>query len=309
VDRLADAIAQAVIHGAADSEFAAAKINLALHVVGRRPDGYHLLDSLVVFADFGDMVSVAPGLHRNGVKIDGPFGEELALIAKGSDNIAAAAAKALTAKAGARKLPPTLLSLTKRIPIAAGLGGGSADAAATLRLLNRYWKLGLDDPALAKVAVGLGADVPMCLASRPVLARGIGELLTPVDGIPPLPLVLVHPAIPLPTARVFARLGDYHSQSPLPPVPARFGSIIAFVQWLRLTRNDLSDAAKAETGLAAAAAKALSGDKDCLFARMSGSGAAAFGIFGTRNAAARAADRLRDAHPNWWVMPATGGRL
>jgi 4-diphosphocytidyl-2-C-methyl-D-erythritol kinase len=306
VDRLADAIAQAVIHGAADSEFAAAKINLALHIVGRRPDGYHLLDSLVVFADFGDMLSVSAGSNRHGVKIDGPFGDELSLLAKGSDNLAAAAAKALTAIAG-KKPPPTTLTLTKRIPIAAGLGGGSADAAATLRLLNRHWKLGLDEAALARVAGGLGADVPMCLASRPVLARGIGELLVPFDGIPPLPLVLVHPAIPLPTARVFARLKE-RNRDPLPSMPKRFGSIIAFVQWLRLTRNDLSEAARAETGLAAAAAKALSGDKDCLFARMSGSGAAAFGIFGTRNAAERAADRLRAAHPHWWVVAATGGR-
>ncbi|MEO8668261.1 MAG: 4-(cytidine 5'-diphospho)-2-C-methyl-D-erythritol kinase [Bauldia sp.] len=307
MDRLADAIAQAVIHGAADTEFAAAKINLALHVVGRRADGYHLLDSLVVFADFGDMVSVVPGTGIEGVSIEGPFADELSLVARGAANLVSAAAEALGATASKRKRRSSGLTITKRIPLAAGFGGGSADAAATLRLLNRHWKLRRPDAEMAEIAVGLGADVPMCLASRPVVVNGIGEALRPLAGMPPLPLVLVHPAIPLSTAQVFARLENKY-QAPLPPLPGPFASVISFVQWLRETRNDLTEPAKAETGLAAAAVKALSRDKDCLFARMSGSGAGAFGIFASRQAAERAAERLRAAHPHWWTMPAvTGG--
>jgi 4-diphosphocytidyl-2-C-methyl-D-erythritol kinase len=305
VERLADALAQTLIHGAAETEFAPAKINLALHVVGRRPDGYHLLQSLVAFADYGDMMSVSPGQKRTGTSfsVEGPFASELSLLTKTSGNIVEAAARALAEAAGRKKIPPTVVMLTKRIPLIAGLGGGSADAAAALRLLNRYWKLGLSEGVLAEIGIRLGADVPMCLLSKPAIASGIGEVLTPVSGLPPLPIVLVHPAIPLSTARVFGRLENAH-QRPLPALPPQFASIIAFVQWLRQTRNDLTEAARMETGLAEAATKALSGDKDCLFARMSGSGASAFGIFASRAAAERAAERLAAAHPHWWVMPA-----
>jgi 4-diphosphocytidyl-2-C-methyl-D-erythritol kinase len=305
--RLADAITQAVIHGAADNEFAPAKINLALHLVGRRPDGYHLLETLVAFPDFGDMISISAGTHGLTLDVDGPFAAELSLIAKGPDNTAEAAAHALMQAAGRRGFPPAALMLTKRIPLASGLGGGSADAAATLRLLNRHWDLKLSGDKLAGVGIGLGADVPMCLTSRPAVATGIGEKLAPVSGLPPLPVVLVHPAIPLPTARVFARVGNAY-QRPLPLLPKQFGSVIGFVQWLRQTRNDLTEAARAETGLADAAVKALSRDQDCLFARMSGSGASAFGIFASRTSAERAAGRIGSANPHWWVMPAvTGG--
>ncbi len=307
MERLADAIAQAVIHDAVDTEFAAARINLALHVVGRRADGYHLLDSLVAFADFGDMVSVVPGTGESDVTVEGPFAEELGLVARGADNLVAAAAAALGATARKRKPPKAALSLTKRIPLASGFGGGPADAAATLRLLNRHWNLRQGDAALSELAVSLGADVPMCLSSKPAVVNGIGEVVRPVAGMPPLPMVLVHPAIPLQTGRVFARLQNRY-QAPLPDLPARFPSVMGVVQWLRDTRNDLAEAARAETGLAAAAVKALTRDPDCLFARMSGSGAGAFGIFASRQAAVRAADRLRPAHPHWWVMPTvTGG--
>jgi 4-diphosphocytidyl-2-C-methyl-D-erythritol kinase len=198
-------------------------------------------------------------------------------------------------------MPPTQLVLTKRIPIAAGLGAGSSDAAATLRLLNRFWSIGFDNIRLAQIGIRLGADVPMCLDPRPVLARGIGERLTPVAGIPRLPIVLLHPSIPLPTAKVFGRLASAE-RPPLPPMPARFESVFAFVIWLRQTRNDLTEAAKAETGLADQAVKALASDPDCLFARMSGSGATAFGIFPKLSTAEKAAERIRQKRPNWWAV-------
>lgn len=307
MDRLADAVAQAVIHGAADTEFAAAKINLALHVVGRRPDGYHLLESLVVFANFGDTISAAKGREGIHLTIDGPLGGELSLLARGSDNLVTRAARLLIAASGRRAMPPTELVLYKRIPIAAGLGGGSADAAAALRLLDRAWNLDLGPERLAAIGVELGSDVPMCVGSRPSIVRGVGERVSHAAGIPPLPVVVVHPAVPVQTAAVFGKVENAQN-SGLPRLPTHFRSILALVQWLRETRNDLTGAAAAVTGLAARATKALANDEDCLFARMSGSGAAAFGIFASRSAAERAAKRLSAARPHWWVTAGeTGG--
>jgi 4-diphosphocytidyl-2-C-methyl-D-erythritol kinase len=298
---LVDAVAQAVSDGDPSLELAPAKINLALHVVSRRSDGYHLIDSLVVFADYNDTVRAVPSHGRLlEISLDGHFGDELDLLSHSRDNLVIRAAEALFSEAGKRRVPSTHLVLTKRIPIAAGLGGGSADAAATLRLLNRYWRLGIDDGRLARIGLGLGADVPMCLMPQPVIARGIGERLMPLVGIPPLPIVLAHPSIPLSTASVYRRLVPAE-RPPLPPMPARFDSVIAFAIWLRQTRNDLVEPARAETGLADAATRALSSDPDCLFARMSGSGATAFGIFPKLSSAVRAAEKLRQKRPNWWV--------
>lgn len=301
MDQLVDTIAQA-LSGGPGVEVAPAKINLALHVLSRRADGYHLIDSLAVFADFADLLSAValPG-ERSELTLDGQFADELDLLSRPYDNLVMRAADSLRRLAGKRKLPSAHLVLTKRIPIAAGLGGGSADAAATLRLLNRYWALGLGNEKLAEAGLGLGADVPMCLSSKPLVARGIGERLTPVGGIPRLPLVLVNPSIPVSTARVYGRL-EFGERTPLPPLPERFNSVIAFVIWLRQTRNDLRQPVKTITGLAERAEKALSADQECLFARMSGSGATAFGIFPKLSTAERAAERIRQKRPNWWVI-------
>jgi 4-diphosphocytidyl-2-C-methyl-D-erythritol kinase len=302
VRELIDAVAEAVTGDGSRMELAPAKINLALHVLARRVDGYHLLDSLVVFADFADVVgAVAAPANGLGLTMDGQFGGELDLVSHPKDNLVIRAAEALFRESGKKRMPPTQLVLTKRIPIAAGLGGGSSDAAATLRLLNRFWSVGFDNSRLAKIAIRLGADVPMCLDPKPVLARGIGERLSPVFGMPRLPIVLLHPSIPLPTAKVFARLPPAE-RAPLPPLPARFESVIAFVIWLRQTRNDLTEAARAETGLAEQAVKTLAADPDCLFARMSGSGATAFGIFPKLSTAEKAAERIRQKRPNWWAV-------
>jgi 4-diphosphocytidyl-2-C-methyl-D-erythritol kinase len=298
---LADAVAQALSGGSA-LETAPAKINLALHVLSRRSDGFHNIDSLVVFTELADLVSAVPSRSANmDLALDGEFAGELDLLCRPSGNLVLRAAEAMRLASGKRRLPAAQLVLTKRVPIAAGLGGGSADAAATLRLLNRHWGLGLSDKQLTKIGRELGADVPMCLASRPVVANGIGERLAPAAGIPPLPLVLVNPSIPLSTASVYRQL-DNAERSPMPPMPASFGSVIAFVIWLRQTRNDLSIPAKAVTGLAERAVKTLSSDPECLFARMSGSGATAFGIFAKMSNAERAAERIRLKRPNWWVV-------
>jgi 4-diphosphocytidyl-2-C-methyl-D-erythritol kinase len=296
---LVDAVAEAASGNGVES--APAKINLALHVLGRRPDGYHRIDSLVAFTEFADVVSaVKPANGHPGLSLDGDFADELELVSRPFDNLAMRAADLLGhARLGQHQ--PVQILLTKRIPIAAGLGGGSADAAATLRLLNRHWSLGFDGDRLAEIGFTLGADVPMCLASRPVVARGIGERLTPVKGLPRLPVLLVNPSIPLSTAAVYRHL-DRGERSPLPPLPEKFSSVIAFVIWLRQTRNDLREPARAITGLAERAVKALSADPDCLFAQMSGSGPTAFGIFPKLSTAQRAAERIRQKRPNWWVV-------
>lgn len=304
VDPIDRAIEQAVATGSGDSELAYAKINLALHVTGQRADGYHLIETLVVFADYADVVSAEPADDRRmGLSVRGPFAEPLGESTPQDDNLVLRAARELLRASGKAKAPATSLTLTKRIPIAAGLGGGSADAAAVLRLLNRYWGLGLDPATLAGIALKLGADVPMCLAAAPLIARSIGEEITAVVGLPTMPIVLAHPGVPVPTAAVFAALTKKDG-APLPPPPQRFGSLLDVLYWLRQGRNDLAEPAAEVNKAAAAGAKALISDPECLFARMSGSGAAAFGIFATMAAAARAADRLRVDKPLWWITPA-----
>ena len=303
LDPIDRAIEEAVATGAGDSELAYAKINLALHVTGQQADGYHLIETLVVFADYADVVGAEPSDDgHTRLIVRGPFAEPLGESTPQDDNLVLRAAGELLRAKGKVKVPATKLTLTKRIPIAAGLGGGSADAAAVLRLLNRHWSLGLDPAALTAIALRLGADVPMCFAAVPLIAKGIGEEITPVPGLPALPIVLAHPGVPVPTAAVFAALSKKDG-SPLPPPPKQFGSLLEVIYWLRQARNDLAEPAAAVNKAAAAAAKALISDTECLFARMSGSGAAAFGIFSTMAAAERAADRLRADKPQWWITP------
>lgn len=297
---LADAIAQALASGTG-VETAHAKVNLTLHVLSRRDDGYHNVESLTVFPEFADLISAVPSPNgQTDLTLDGEFADELELLSRPRDNLVLRAAEALRVASG-KRLRPVQLVLTKRIPIAAGLGGGSADAAATMRLLNRHWQLYLKDERLARIGVELGADVPMCVVSRPVIATGIGERMMPAVGIPNLPLVLVNPSVPLSTAAVFHQL-EAAERSPMPPMPTKFSSLFAFVLWLRQTRNDLVKPARAVTGLTERAVKALSSDPDCLFARMSGAGATAFGIFAKLSNAERAAERIRLKRPNWWVV-------
>ncbi len=303
MDTLAKAIEAAT--GADSSELAPAKINLALHVGARRADGYHDLESLVVFADLADVVTAweVPKGAPITVEASGPFAELLQETTSPESNLVRKAAVALAAIASKRAPYPVQFTLTKRIPIAAGLGGGSADAAATLRLLQRIWDLEVAPEKLAKVALSLGADVPMCLMSEPLVARGIGDKVTPAKGVPALPLVLAHPGVVVSTAAVFEGLGN-ETRTPMPALPPKFASMLELIFWLRQTRNDLTDPARVVSRKANAAAKALAADPDCLFARMSGSGATAFGVFVTAAAAKRAASRLRKAKPDWWVTTA-----
>jgi 4-diphosphocytidyl-2-C-methyl-D-erythritol kinase len=300
-DETADPIAISIAEAAAKIECARAKINLALHVLDRRPDGYHRLDSVVVFADLAD--TLAACRREEGVVelgIDGEFADILAKAAQPAENLVYAVADALIRAFPDRISGGVRIDLTKNLPVAAGLGGGSADAAATLRLLNRLWRLGLTVAELAELGASLGADVPVCVFSRPARMEGIGERVTPVAAIPAMPVVLVNPGVAVETGAVFRRLKPAE-RSPLPPLPERFTSIMELVFWLRNTRNDLFAPACAAAPVIETAARALASDPDCMFARMSGSGATVFGIFLSIDAASRAAKRLQEARPDWWT--------
>ncbi len=272
-------------------EAAPAKINLFLHLVGRRADGYHLLDGLVAFTRFGDRVTVAPA-DRLSLVVDGPFAGE---VPADGGNLALAAALALRQALG--DTPGAAIRLTKRVPVAAGLGGGSGDAAAVLRGLRRLWQV----PAatdLSAIAGALGADVPMCLAGRPARIAGIGADLAPCPLFPALPILLVNPRIALATPDVFrARTGPWRR-----PIAAfATDDLAAVVAALGDTGNDLAPAAQSLAPQVGSVLTALAELPGCRLARMSGSGATCFGLFADTAATAAAARTLRRRHPGWWV--------
>lgn len=277
------------------SEHAPAKVNLALHITGRRADLYHLLDTLVVFTQEGDHIHIGKA-GRDGFSVTGPFGHDLP---QDGDNLVLRARDLARNLAGDRGFP-VHIELEKNLPVASGIGGGSSDAAATLRALAKLWDLPLTDTALQQAALSLGADLPMCLAARSLLARGIGEELLPVAGLPSLALVLVNPGIAIPTPAVFSALKN-RCNAPLPPLPQQWhGDSLA--HWLALTRNDLEAPARTIEPEISKALAALC-DTGAIFSRMSGSGATCFGLFHSGQDAARAANIIAAGHPSWYVKP------
>jgi len=274
-------------------EEAPAKINLDLCITGRRPDGYHELDSLVVFGPPADVLRFAPA-DRLTLEVRGPFARALAGEA---DNLVLRAARRLASHAGCKAT--ARITLAKNLPVAAGLGGGSGDAAATLRGLNRLWRQGLAEGDLMPLARDLGADVPVCLASRPARMRGVGERLEWLDRLPALALLLVNPDRPVPTAAVFKGLGALPRPIPEqgPPPPDR-GALLA---WLRARANHLEMPARRLEPAIEAVLAALAAQPGCELARMSGSGATSFGLFADQAEVGAAADRIRRAQPKWWV--------
>lgn len=278
---------------------APAKLNLYLHVLGRRADGYHELDSLVAFADLHDTVTVRARTSGSGPSLDvrGPMAGALAAEPMAA-NLVVRAARALAGALG-RRCDVALL-LDKHLPVASGIGGGSADAAACLRGLAASWGVDGDDPRLRAVAAGLGADVPVCLSGRPSFFGGIGDALDPAPRLPAVDAVLVNPGVPLPTPAVFkAHAGPYSS-------PARFTEVPddapALARLLAAGRgNDLTDAAVALAPVVGDVLGALGATDGCLLARLSGSGATCFGLYADRRGAQGAAAALAAAHPAWWV--------
>jgi 4-diphosphocytidyl-2-C-methyl-D-erythritol kinase len=278
------------------TEPAQAKVNLFLHVIGRRADGYHLLDSLAVFTEVGDTLAVTAA-DALSLAVEGPFAAGLAAEA---DNLVLRAARALAADSGIA--PHGRLVLHKNLPVASGIGGGSADAAAALRLLCRLWRIAPDAAALTRIAAGLGADVPVCLASRASRMGGIGERLDPAPSLPDCAIALINPGVALATADVFrARQGAWSAAAVL---PGAWPNAAAMAADLGVLRNDLEPAAIGLQPVIGDVLAALAGMGGCLLARMSGSGATCFGLFADAGAAARAAEELR--RPGWWCW---GGSL
>jgi len=278
---------------------ARAKINLYLHVTGKRPDGYHLLDSLVAFAGYGDWVEVEtapPG--EIALFVDGPTARHLPA---GEPNIVEKAA-ALLGKLTDRPVGATI-RLTKNLPVAAGIGGGSADAAAALVALSRLWDLDrLPKSVIDPLALSLGADVPVCLDGNAVHMGGIGEILTPAPALPPAWTVLVNPMVACPTPAVFrARSGAFSVAAPLTGAIATVGDL---AQALRKRRNDLSDPAIATVPVIADVLAGLEAQNGCLLARMSGSGATCFGLFDNESLARSAAQTIAKTQTNWWSIAA-----
>ena len=278
--------------------FAPAKVNLFLHVGAPGPDGYHPLCSLMVFADVGDRLAARPADSLS-VAVSGPFARDLA---DGPENLVLRAARALEAQTG-RPNPPARIALDKRLPVASGLGGGSSDAGAALRLLRAAWTPNLADPALEAVAAGLGADGAACLWGRPVLAQGRGERLTPAPGLPPMDAVLVHPGVAVSTAAVYAGLdasGGFGDVAP-PPMPDAFESVEEVAGWLRGQRNDLEAPAVALAPEIGDVLATLADEPEALIARMSGSGATCFALCVGDVEAEGLAERLEALRPDWWV--------
>lgn len=278
-------------------ELASAKVNLFLHVTGRRADGYHLLDSVVVFAGAADVLAVEPAEDFS-LSLTGPF----AVALEGeTDNLVLRAGRALARWEGMR--PAARLILEKNLPVASGIGGGSANAAAALRLLSRFWNLDIPRADLLAIAVRLGADTPVCLGSRPTRMSGIGDILSEAPVPPRCGILLVNPGVSLATKDVFAVRGGAFS----PPdalLPEAWLSAATMSSDLSRLRNDLEAAAIGLCPAIAAVLAAMGETYGCLLARMSGSGATCFGIYPSAEAARAAATVL--SRPGWWCW---GGPL
>ncbi|SEJ43590.1 4-diphosphocytidyl-2-C-methyl-D-erythritol kinase [Sphingobium sp. AP50] len=280
-----------VVDAATLAETAYAKVNVALHVRARRDDGYHALESLFVFAEHGDrLTGEASDDGAIDLLIDGPFGAGLEA---GPGNLVMRAARALQSYLGQQR--GAVIRLTKNLPVASGIGGGSADAAATLRLLVRLWDVRIEPEELTALALDLGSDVPACVASVTQLVTGRGEHLVrhAVDGLEGLPMLLVNPGMGVSTARVFAGW-DRQDRGPLDA-----GSLDTLIE---MGRNDLENPAILAEPVIAEVLTALDGAEGRLLARMSGSGATCFALFADAAAMARAAAAIAAAHPGWWVM-------
>jgi 4-diphosphocytidyl-2-C-methyl-D-erythritol kinase len=278
------------------TEHAAAKINLFLHVGEKRADGFHALQSLAVFTQAGDIVTMEAAKDLS-LTLDGPFAKGLEAEA---DNLVLKAARALgtpmNGKTGAK------LALTKNLPVASGIGGGSADAAAALRGLNALWAVEKDDAALADIAAGLGSDIPACLLSTACFMEGRGELLRQAESMPYVPMLLANPGIAVPTRDVFAALNERSGVDMALPRGC-FTDTADLLRFLETTRNDLEAPAQRLQPMIGEVLAAMTAQPGALLARMSGSGATCFGIFADDDCCRRAGESLQQSHPGWWIAP------
>ncbi|HEX4637721.1 MAG TPA: 4-(cytidine 5'-diphospho)-2-C-methyl-D-erythritol kinase [Rhizomicrobium sp.] len=276
-------------------EQASAKINLFLHVGTKRVDGFHPVQSLAVFTALGDVLAMEPAPNLS-LTIEGPFAR--GLDGEG-DNLVLRAARALDMQGDTQGAK---LSLTKNLPVASGIGGGSADAAAALRGLNQLWNLDKGDAGLGEIAAGLGSDIPACVLSTACFMEGRGEILRVTESMPRVPMLLVNPGVALPTKDVFAAL-DRRSGVEMALPRGRFADTADLLRFLEMTRNDLEEPARRFQPVIGEVLAALAALPGALLARMSGSGATCFGVFADDDCCQRAAASLKQPHPDWWIAP------
>jgi len=281
---------------ASDRELAPAKINLALHVTRRRPDGFHELESLFAFAQLSDEIH-AQIAHSNQFVVKGPFGDA---IPHSEDNLVLRAVAAFNSKWPDAVPHKLAVTLTKNLPVAAGIGSGSADAAAMLRVLAGLSRVEIEHEALHEVALGLGADVPACLSSKPALVSGIGETIVPIKPFPEGHIVLINPLVPISTPDVFGRLKRTNS-SGLPKITKPLEDVRTLAAWLETTRNDLAEPAIEIVPEIAKITGDLAKTAGCLIARMSGSGATVFGLYTSGDEAEKAGQEMTEKWPDSWI--------
>ncbi|MAH05318.1 MAG: 4-(cytidine 5'-diphospho)-2-C-methyl-D-erythritol kinase [Pseudomonadota bacterium] len=297
----------ALTHTKTLSILAPAKVNLYLHVIDRRADGLHLLDSLVAFADIGDHVKIESAPEFD-FAVKGPFANSFALTEQSSyadsENIVVRAAHGLANLSG-NKLD-CKITLTKNLPIASGIGGGSSDAAACIWGLMKRWGVSPQAPFLNDLLLALGADVPVCFSCQATVMRGIGEELMSLKVFPETPILLINPRVSCSTAEIFRNLnvqkGEYIN------VPEQFNDVYALSEFLHQMDNHMYSTALTKLPVLADVINALQAQDECLVTRMSGSGATCFALFPTDQAAAKAAEKIAIQHPGWWVKSGWLGR-
>ncbi|MCB9988484.1 MAG: 4-(cytidine 5'-diphospho)-2-C-methyl-D-erythritol kinase [Rhodospirillales bacterium] len=281
--------------------FAPAKVNLYLHITGKRADGYHLLDSLMGFVDVGDEITITPAPHFD-FAVDGPFAggfsaEELSTAPHSTNLVVRAVYKLADAL---NRTPDFKITLTKNLPLTSGMGGGSSDAATAIWGILEHWDTRPQSvPDLTDLLLSLGAELPVCLSCRPALVSGIGETVHPAPPMGEVPVLLINPGKPCSTATIFKNFhGPYHT-----PVtwPARFEKTNDLISYLARLENSLTDEAVKLVPEISSVLDILTAQEGCVLARMSGAGATCFGLFGTEAETIAAAARIKKIHPEWWI--------
>ena len=270
-----------------------AKINLFLHVLGNRPNGYHELESLVAFTQVGDNLSIEPADELT-FALKGPFAEKLLL---NESNLVAQAAR-LMGK-GLKKMPGARITLEKNLPVASGIGGGSADAGATLSALNIFWRVGRTRKELLELGLFLGADVPACIYGKTAFLAGIGELIKPAPKFPSMGVLLVNPGLSLSTAKVFSSFDSAFSKAN--NEIESWLNLQTFIAYLQKKTNDLEVPAKRLAPVINEVLDVLENEPNCLLARLSGSGATCFGLFPSSEYAKKSKQNISNKHQEWWV--------
>ncbi len=275
--------------------FAPAKVNLFLHITGKLSDGYHTLDSLVVFADIGDYITIEKSSEFS-FHVKGEFAKDLQVDIQ--NNLVAKAAKSLAQISGNN--PNVKITLDKNLPISSGIGGGSSDAASTIWGLQEFWSLAHDADYILPLMTKLGADVPVCQYCRPAIMRGIGDILSPAPIMQEVPIVLINPMISCATQDIFL-LYDGEFKKGNAKLPKILNTVFDLVKFLEITDNDLFKPASKLIPEIGNVINALNAQNTCLFSRMSGSGASCFGLFENIKGAELAAEIICQENPDWWV--------